>query len=196
MPYLYLLLIVSIPFDFILIRFIVKRLRLAIQINKLCTVYGYRLYISSLCWMLGLNNTGKSDFTVETDRHIYSVRMIPTFLKRRIYTFHSTTRYTLSDIFPFPRLSYRRNLADKKLHDVNYTSLTAAEGKDIVPVMLFNPAPMNVSYLDGTTERQAGDGDKIFGITIFGASGFVKHLKGQCIKQNNSIIKTSAVHMS
>ncbi|MHC1694371.1 MAG: hypothetical protein AB9835_03675 [Eubacteriales bacterium] len=146
--------------------------------------------------MLGIKSTGKIDFSVETDKHVYSVRMIPTCLKRRIYSFRSATKYTLSDIFPFPRLSYRRKLADKRLRDVDYTSLTAFNVKEIIPVMLFNPAPMNVSYLDGTIERQAGDGDKIFGITIYGASGFIKHLKEQCAKQNNSTIKASAVHMS
>jgi len=151
------------------------------KLKKLCRENGYSLefkrgFFKSLSWA----DKGEIDFILKADSYTYYVRyatatkMLSTmsFLSKSelLYTKHPrNNKFTL--IFDFKD--------KKKLMHISFPDYIDENDKHAIKAILINPVPMNIEKKGafGSGMEPTGTGERLFGYTIFNATGFIETVK-------------------
>ncbi len=188
-----------------LVSWISKRVSLCIKLSSLKGMCGARItYRRSpflpMCFM-----SDQADIIVEILDTVYLIRLYSggDFTK---YVHFADTRYSVI----FSRINAGRfaassriasrliTLADTALNigmrvklmpEFNVSDDERFYRKNVVRVLLFNPAPHEVTYVteETTSIRTAFDGDEIYGMKVFTASSFVAHADRETRKDDSFI---------
>ena len=151
------------------------------KLKKLCRENGYSLefkrgFFKSLSWA----DKGEIDFILKADSYTYYVRYATatkvlstmSFLSKSelLYTKHPrNNKFTL--IFDFKD--------KKKLMHISFPDYIDENDKHSIKAILINPVPMNIEKKGafGSGMEPTGTGERLFGYTIFNATGFIETVK-------------------
>ena len=138
----------------------------------------------------------KPDAVIETKDSIYLLRFIDTpgggkhlhFASERFFVTYTKSPWSLGGLLQLRR---RYRVAASNTHGTSsservrilppmqieekYLSASEIYGKKVVPVLLFNPAPKELSYVtrEKTSINVAFTGDEVYGFRVFTVSTFV-----------------------
>ena len=168
---------------------IVKRLSAAARVSELKKMHGARVVFHRSCLLSFFKLSSSPDLTVELGDTVYLIRFINGGGSLRFVHFASSeylVRYAKMRISVAGLLRFgsrrgaditqttqnRRTLILPKL---NIPSEYATDRRALVPVLIFSPAPNEVSYVTETKNsiRVAFSGDPVYGARIFTASTFL-----------------------
>ena len=182
-----------------LIFYIVKRLAAMRKISALKEMCGASVTYSRPPFLTFFKLRDKADVVVETRDSIYLVRFIDTpggvvhlhFASDRFFVTYVHSVIPIGGLLQM-RKRYRaaarnarsstscervRILPPMKVEE-KYTRAKELYGKNLVPVLLFNPAPRELSYVTEakTSIKVAFTGDEVYGSKVFTASTFAIHV--------------------
>ena len=201
-----------------------KRIRAAVRLGWACRREGHRLVQLHPFWFWGLNRSSRADFLIRTKggRAVYTVKLYGVlhrlstvyFIKspegrmsvrqRRVIPLAGRfSTYLDDDLNPVPgqmggSVIHTHDSLRLSRPPVDYASPTEGEGCTVIPVLLLNPAPLNIRESEEipcsprTTERPTMFGKRedrrlesrtlfdggLLHLTehVFGLAGFLKEL--------------------
>ena len=151
------------------------------KLKKLCRENGYSLEFKRGFWKsLSWADKGEIDFVLKANAYTYYVRYATatrvlstmSFLSKSelLYTKHPrNNKFTL--IFDFKD--------KKKVMHISFPEYIDDNDKYSIKAILINPVPMNIEREGafGSGREPTGTGEKMFGYTIFNATGFIETVK-------------------
>ena len=201
-----------------------KRIRMAVRLRLVCRREGHRLVPLHPFWFWGLNHSSRADFLIRTKggRAVYAVKLYGAlhrlstvwfikspegkmFVRRRraIPLAGRFSTYLDDDLNPVPGQSggsviHTHDSPRLPRPPVDYASPAEGEGCAVIPVLLLNPAPLNLRESEEipcsprTTERPPMFGKRedirlesrtlfdggLLHLTeyVYGGAGFLKEL--------------------
>ena len=155
--------------------FLFKRILLCIKLKMVCKRQGFTLIPTYFFWFLGNFNGGRCDFYVQTSEQVYSVKLCGA-PKKTIIDFVDSTQYAkrslrfhLASTFRYVVPRSKR----KKAFDFSYHCPEELRSAQIIPIILMNPMPLNVTYAG----KGIGNGDYIVEGYFYNRTGFLQLLK-------------------
>lgn len=155
-------------------RYLISRFSLWGKLRILCRTSGFRLRPTGAFWWLRRLNTKTCDFHIETDRAVYSVKLIGFLSKKNMLVFFdecSFSRKNMSFQFfwtaftiPFKAQSFPR-------YDFRYKE-DAAKNKEHIPCYVFCPRVLKITKKVGDVSVpgmawELSSGEKLGAITLF-----------------------------
>ncbi|MBE6595749.1 MAG: hypothetical protein E7644_08125 [Ruminococcaceae bacterium] len=136
--------------------------------------------------------TTRPELIIETSRTRYIISLWATVQKRRVLHLSSSGIYHYSKIIGFtffhPRgARWNVGIPDQvqdrvgvpgQMHlmpDIRFEDFASAEKENIF-VLLLNPVPMNVDYVENGTLRKVSDGDRLGEMYLWATSGFLSYI--------------------
>ena len=169
------------------IRAIRIRAKLMRQIKNVCKQSNCTLKIRRNCFFSLFHKGKQFDFSVETHKRTYLVKLITCFSKIKIYHFVDEENYVtyFKSFIALP-------MAEKFSESVHWSSyhrfprLQKTQEDHITHVLLFNPVPNTITYADekGLTQV-AGNGTMIGDLQIFNGKGFCAMLNDLSANDRN-----------
>ena len=159
---------------YILLRFIVKRIRLLAVLHKFSKKHGYTCKTPLSCLLP--NNREKNVVQIETDNTVYSIKLFGLLRKHCDIHFWSLKEYSATQYFT--RSEYvggtpigQTGALRRSLGNENWT---VSSGKDVISVLLISPAnaPVRLSQTKVNHFEYLRVGDKI-GDTVFADLDFL-----------------------
>ncbi len=153
------------------------RLRFYRRLKRLCKEKKYTLKKKRLIFASFLRCSKKPDLIVETPNEKYAVSFITSKSRKTYVRFITQERY-IRTVRAFWVLLFSVKVAEL----FRYSGMKKAPKKPnadsgLTPVLLFNPAPLEISYLAPNGVRLTGNRQEMFGWKLFDATGFLEHLK-------------------
>ncbi len=176
------LFIVLFAYSLLYLRFVIKRLILFSKIKVLCNKYRFELVKSHFLWFMGNTGMEKCDFYIVTCEKVYSVVLCRSLIKNCTLRFEGNTltkEYNMilynvwGQIFRIPFRLYSRQ---RRNCNFKYAFQPRWEGKEIAYIALINPAVSEIRKLTTKGEMIIGDGDCVWGLTIFSLRGFLREI--------------------
>ena len=181
-----------------LLRSLIKRIFLVFKLRAFKKETGAKVKYNQNPFTSLWRFSAKPEITVELGNRIYLIRLIgaaskhrrvhfanPEFTvttkgkrvgsgsKRMVYSGRTAVRKRFVNAQPndYPRKVGKVRILPKLKFDADRSFV----GKEVVPVLIFNPAPHDVTFVTETKNRvvAAFTGDKVYDQTIFTASSFV-----------------------
>lgn len=168
---------IKIAFNFF--RAVFLRVRFYINLKKLCGEKGYTLCKKRKIFASFFCMTSKADFTVNTGKEHYSVRVITCFAHKRAYHFINEKCY-----IRFTRFGYVLPMS-KAINKIRFFEkmkkmppLKKTDDENIKQILLLNPSPMEVFQLEGNRMNKSlvRDGSEMYGWIVYSGLGFLKYL--------------------
>jgi|GEM_PF-1686626 len=183
---LYALITIILLFSIPWFRILSKRIFLAERLIKSCKKHEFNLKPTHFGWMFGSIKGGKSDFFVETNDFIYSVKLFASKNKLDRWIFYDNHR---CEIYPY---LYRAFASYSSLpfyakpktivfptYDFNFGFPHNNTGKNLVSVLLLCPASLHVTIANGKGTVDAANGCNLFGNIFYTGDGFLKQITRQ-----------------
>ena len=156
------------------VKAIIGRKRLIKQIKKICRERKHRLTLhrSPIASIFRLSK--KTDLSVETHERVYHVKLFSCLARKKIYHFVDRNSYVtyLKVYFALPfAAKASESLLFSTFH--RFMAEVPSDGEKESFVLLFNPVPNDVTYIDETGMRRvAGNGSFIDSMLVCNAKGF------------------------
>lgn len=167
-------LIIFYPF----IRFFIKRISLIADIRHICRLKKFRYKANRFGAVFG-NFKGKNcDFYIETADKLYSVKLCGTFFRKDLCDFMDEEHYAVRELafqIAATRHAVRYKVKTKRAYDFKYKSEKAYSEKDLIPIILMNPVPADVTY----HMKGIGNGDYIGEGIFYTGKGFCDKLRSE-----------------
>lgn len=165
-----------------------RRLSFLRKLKKACKENGYELeqrrgFFTSLKWASG----NKIDFKLKANGWTYYVKYATSKRFLASFTFLSKSEMKYTKIARQSRIATVFDFKDRSITvPIVFPDEIDEEDKRSVKAILINPAVMDVDRKgsDGSTVP-TGSGEKLFGYTIFTATGFLETLKRISENENN-----------
>ena len=151
------------------------------RLKKLCREKGYSLefkrgFWSSLSWA----DKGKIDFVLKAEGITYYVRYATATKKLSTMSFMSKTELVYTKHPRNNKFTLIFDFKDKaKTMHISFPEDIDESDKSVIKAILINPVPMNIEKKGafGIGMEPTGTGERMFGYTIFNATGFIETLK-------------------
>ena len=118
---------------------------------------------------------------METARKIYFVRYLATYNYNSELIFRSADKVALRTNIGAHRSNVKTALGIKEKYKIRPFALADEEEKsgykEVVKVVLMNPVPREVCYIEGGAKIPTGTGGKLFGHTLYSGSDFIYALE-------------------
>ena len=133
-------------------RLILKRISFYIRLRNVCRNTGAKIYPTHIFWLFGGQYTGITDFHIETEDNIYSVKFWGAFKYRQSFDFIDPQTVAVRSYHVFGMGLFRTEgwgtPKIKKTHEIyfNFKRLDDPDSiKKRIRILLFLPAPMLVT---------------------------------------------------
>lgn len=151
------------------------------KLRKLCREKGYSLefkrgFWSSLSWA----DKGKIDFVLRANGITYYVRYATATKKLSTMSFVSKTELVYTKHPRNNKFTLIFDFKDKaKTMHISFPEDIDDNDRSVIKAILINPVPMNIEKKGafGIGMEPTGTGERMFGYTIFNATGFIETLK-------------------
>ena len=151
------------------------------KLKKFCRQNGFTLefkrgFWSSLSWA----DKGQIDFLLKTAEKSFYVRYATATKKLSTMSFLSPTEIKYTKHPRNNKFTLIFDFKDKeKIMRISFPDHIDESDKSIVKAILINPVPMNIEKKGppGMGMEPTGTGERIFGYTIYNATGFIETLK-------------------
>lgn len=162
------------------IRVIFKRAQYITTLKKICKKQGYTLKFHHSPFFSIFFKWHKTDFSVHTNQKIYHVKFLTFFSPKKVCHFideHSYVCY-LKSFFALPMATK----VSEHINTVSYhrlPTLTASQNEDEVFILLCNPTPNEITYIEKDGSRQVADNaSRIGSLLVYNAKGLCALLEG------------------
>ncbi len=158
------------------LRAIIMRIILYIRLTKICKKRGYELIFPRFIFASFLRTSRKPDIIIMTPETDFFVRIMTCRARLRVYHFvnHEWFVRVAKTALLLPFLQ-----GEVTLHrHVGHMPPLEAEGARARTVLLFNPAPLSVTFAAGNRRELASNGTDFEGWTTFNGKGFAEFLEG------------------
>lgn len=161
------------------------RLRLWRRLKRKCESRGFRLRIERNLFASFFRTSDRPDLVIETKDADYLISFVTCPRRGQFCYFFSPTHYIryskLYVVLPRGRLteSFRHSHRLKKAPILADSWRTPTKNCKKIPILLFNPAPAEISHLaeSGTRVETDGNGSALYGWTVYSAQGFLEFLQ-------------------
>lgn len=158
-------------------RYLISRFSLWVKLRILCRTNGFRLRPAGAFWWLRRLNTKACDFHIETDRAVYSVKLIGFLSKKNMLVFFDERRFSRKNMsfqffwtaftIPFKAQSFPR-------YDFRYGG-DAPKSKEHIPCYVFCPRVLKITKKVGDVSVpgmawELSSGERLGKITLFRSS--------------------------
>ena len=155
------------------------------KLNKLCAEKKYKISYPRSPYASIFKCSSAPDIALKTPEKEYLIRLFTCRQRKRIFFFINANTYIkVFRVFfalpgsrrhdPFDIIKTLGQLPDP---DSSFTKPTSLEK---VRVLLFNPAPAEINYIDENNNKLiAGNGSVIHGWTVYSAEGIINALGGR-----------------
>lgn len=165
-------------------RAIFKRIKCITTIKKICKKQGYTLKLHHSPLLSLFYKWHKIDFSVHTNQKIYRVKLLTFFSPKKVCHFvdeHSYVCY-LKSFFALPMATK----VSEHINNRSYHRLPAfppRESENEVFVLLCNPTPNEMTYIEKDGSRQVADNNCTVGsVLLYNAKGFCALLESDLDK--------------
>ena len=166
------------------VRVIFKRVKCIATLKKICKKQGYTLKFHHSPFLSVFFKWHKIDFSVHTNQKIYRVKLLTFFSPKKVCHFideHSYVCY-LKSFFALPMATkVSEHINNRSYHRLPIFS--TAENENEVFVLLCNPTPNEITYVEKDGSRQIADNHCVIGsIHLYNAKGFCSLLESDLEK--------------
>ena len=163
-----------------LVRVLSMRTKCITNLKSVCKKRGYELKIHHSPFLSLFFKWHKTDISIRTAEKTYKVKFLTFFSSKKVCHFVDENSYVcyLKSFFALP-------LATKVSEHINTVSyhrlptLTASQNEDEVFILLCNPTPNEITYIEKDGSRQVADnGSKIGSLLVYNAKGLCALLDG------------------
>ena len=163
-----------------LVRTFSMRAKCITKLKSVCKKRGHELKLHHSPFLSLFFKWHKADFSIQTAEKTYRVKFLTFFSPKKVCHFIDENSYVcyLKSFFALP-------LATKVSERINTTSyhrlptFTASEDENEVFILLCNPTPNEITYIDKDGSRQVADNaSRIGSLLVYNAKGLCALLEG------------------
>ncbi len=178
----------SAPFRYL--RSLVIRVKQTSRIRRVCRQKGFTLRRMASPILSVFFTARRPEWVIEADSRTYCVHFLAIHDRHAVMRLLDSFAYTLTTthgqgarfIDRAPRRFNSLRTGDQTYetqsqHNIYFPVSADSFAGEVERVLLLNPVPSEIQYLKGTTFEHAGNGDRVFGFTLFDAKSFVELLK-------------------
>ena len=160
---------------FVFGRYVTARIVFAVKLRLLCNSRGSTLYTTSLFWWLKSIRSKNCDFYIETEKTIFSVKLIGFTSKKNMICFIDDQHYSRKNMsFQFHGSAFQ---IEYKIHEMPAHNFRYKSASDLVknwePCYVICPKILKISKADGNSMHELCSGDKVGLTTVYEPSGFL-----------------------
>ena len=187
------------------LRVILKRARAVSNFRAVCDKNNIKLEKKSSLYKSLFKDTTEPELVIETDETKYVIKLFnPAVIKNINVTFLSPSEYIVTKANGYILVSKNmywlfitnlfrpKNISSRffiPVHTMQYETVKGIKSfpkinfeekpseKKTVNVLMFNPVPLNIKYVDKSHTRQLLSGDKFEGYEIYSSGDFLSRLK-------------------
>ena len=156
-------------------RYVVLRLIFAVKLRTLCRSQGAKLRSTSLFFWLKSINSKNCDFYIETEKSVFSVKLIGFISKKNMICFIDEKHYSRKNMsFQFHGSAFQIEYKTHEMpaHNFRY-KYTADHTLNWAPCYVICPKILKISKADGNSMIELCSGDKIGHTAVYEAAGFL-----------------------
>ena len=154
------------------VRCFFKRLRCYFSIRRLCRRCGFALKTPPL-WFLGSRYSRRCDCVIETPKTIFAVKLFGCLWPLKSLILRERGEYFFRAHAAF--LMAILDVLDSYPHTVPEYRFPQAEGKEVRPILLINPMPLEILLQPSSgLERISGPGDQVYGMEVANLSHLIR----------------------
>ncbi len=212
--FFYILVIIFLFFLFVAIRSLVKRILLMTKLGGLKKAANAKIKYNTLPFFSLLKFSKKPEITVEIGRKIYLIRLIGARSNNhRVHFANSEYTVTIKGrlsggnvkryvrggmrgmrFLPVSQEGYKKKIGKVRiLPRLEVPENPDFRAKTVIPVLIFNPAPHEVTYVTKEKNRvvAAFTGDDVYGQMIFTASSFAAYAERAAREEKEQVGSSS-----
>lgn len=160
-----------------------KRLAMFRKLRRICKTKGYLIHPVHRLWLFGRRTSRSCDFYIETPDTVYAVKLFGMKKRTQNLIIRGDSFVIRHFIGIIGKVSVARIPVDSKPHpmpDYNFRLSFRDEWyrKAIRPVLLLNPACLEVWIEKNHREILIGNSEAFSGMTLFTLAGFLGELEG------------------
>lgn len=176
MFFIYLLAIIAVLYAGVpLLRWLIKRIKCAGQIKKLCREKKYTLRKEKKLWFFGTRYGKKTDFVLETETQVYAVKLFGVPRRLSGLILHPERKYSIRRMMGLLlRVRFNTNTTPADFPEYAFQE-EFLEEKKLRSVLLVCPKPLEVRLQDREGKEQAFQwGDAFGGMEIMTMQEFTE----------------------
>ncbi len=156
-----------------LIRTLSMRAKCITNLKSVCKKQGYEFKIHHSPFLSLFFKWHKADLSIRTEEKIYTVKFLTFFSPKKVCHFVDENSYVcyLKSFFALPMATK----VSEHINTVSYHRLptfTTSQSDNEVFVLLCNPTPNEITYIDKDGSRQVADnGSRIGSLLVYNAKG-------------------------
>lgn len=156
-------------------RFFISRIIFAVKLRALCRSRGAEMRATSAFWWFKSISSKNCDFYIETDKTVFSVKLIGFISKKNMICFIDERHYSRKNMsFQFHGSAFQ---IEYKTHEMPAHNFMYKYGSDHIknwePCYVICPKILKISKADGNSMRELCSGDKVGLINVYESSGFL-----------------------
>lgn len=172
------------------LRSLMLRLKQIARIQKVCRDKGYTIERMASPILSVFIPARRPEWVIETGKHTYCVHFLAVHNRHASLLFLDSYAYTLTVIRGqgarfVDRAPRRFNLlrtgdqtySEQMQHSLYFPASPDFRAGIVERILLLNPVPNEISYRKETVEESVGNGDAVFGFTVYDGRSFADMLK-------------------
>ncbi len=160
-------------------RFFISRIIFAVKLRALCSSRGAKMRATSVLWWLKSINSKNCDFYIETEKTVFSVKLIGFASKKNMICFIDEKHYSRKNMsFQFHGSAFK---IEYKAHEMPAHNFRYKFGSDHIKnwesCFVICPKILKISKADGNAMQEICSGDKVGLVAVYEASGFLSMIE-------------------
>lgn len=160
-------------------RYVVSRIIFAIKLRALCKSIGARMRATSAFWWLKSINSENCDFYIETDKTVFSVKLIGFISKKNMICFIDDQHYSRKNMsFQLFASAFQIEYKTYKMptHNFRY-KFEGDHTRNWAPCYVICPKILKLSKAVGNSMKEICSGDKVGLAAVCDISGFMSMIE-------------------
>lgn len=175
------------PFRYL--RSLILRVRQVARLRRICRQRGYRIEEAASPILSVFFPARRPEWMIEAGESTYCVHFVAVHNRHAVLCLHDSFVYTLTTthgqgarfIDRAPRRFNSLRTGDQTYENQSFHNLCFPIGADhagdgVERILLFNPVPSAIRYRRGTAIEYTGNGERVFGCTLYDAKSFAEQL--------------------
>ncbi len=160
-------------------RYFISRIIFAVKLRALCRSQGAEMRATSAFWWFKSISSKNCDFYIETDKTVFSVKLIGFISKKNMICFIDERHYSRKNMsFQFHGPAFQ---IEYKTHEMPAHNFRYKYGSDHIknwePCYVICPKILKISKADGNSMTELCSGDNVGLTAVYEASGFLSMIE-------------------
>ncbi len=172
------------------LRSLILRIKQIVRIRRVCRDKGYAIECMASPIRSVFISARRPEWVIETGTHTYCVHFLAVHNRHASLHFWDSYAYTLTVtrgrgarfVDRAPRrfnllLTGDQSYSERYLHSLYFPASPDFQSGTTERILLLNPVPNEIGYRKGTGTEYIGNGDTVFGFTVYDGRSFLQVLK-------------------